>query len=206
MSKKDWLVVAGTALVTVVVTVALCRGLPEAIAVEQDNVKVVTPVLEVDGVKLSLALTLEAGQASCKSGEKPKVTLRAVNEQSDPIILDVTVAMTTMQPVSAFSRMMPMASQVWSKECEVELGSLASRAIDLPTSIAVQAGQTVTFMIKVGDKSMRALSFSVPAPEKVPAESKDLGFTMGGRKMQVFDSRRPVPEKLPVESAILIRR
>jgi len=171
MRKKDWLVVAGTALVTVAATVALCRGIPDAIAVEQGEVKAPIPVLGVDGVKLSLALTLKAGQTSCKSGEKPKVTLRAVNEQSDPVTLDVTVAMTTMQPASPFSRMMPMPAQVWSKECEVELGSLASKTIDLPTSIAVQAGQTVAFMIKVGDKSIRALKFSLPVDEKTSAKS-----------------------------------
>ena len=174
MRKKDWLVVAGTALATVVVTVALCRGIPDAIAVEQEKVKVATPVLEVDGVKLSLALKLKAGQAACKPGEKPTVTLRAVNEQSDPITLKVTVAMTTTQPASRGSRMMPMATQAWSKECEVELGSMGSTTIDLSTDTAVQAGHIVAFSIKVGDKSMRALSFSVPTPEKAPAEATSL--------------------------------
>ena len=97
MSKHS-LVIVGAALVTMAVAVALWACVPGATAAGPNGPARV-PTLNVEGV----AVTLQLDKAAYKAGEKPTVTLRAVNTRDRATNLQAVVVMSSMSPGSPAS-------------------------------------------------------------------------------------------------------
>ena len=169
MRLNDLLVVAGAAAVTVALVVGAWGVMPAAFAAdgEDDAAEAIKapPVLEVDGVALSLTL----GQADYKPGDKPVVTLKAVNAGGEAVELDVKVAMTAMTIGSAVDRRTPASRTLWSKSCSVELAPGETRSYELSTDVAVPERSMVSFVVRSGDASLVGATLPVPASPKAVA-------------------------------------
>jgi len=176
MRKGDLLVIAVTAFVTTVAAVSLWEATPKAIAAEQTTKETLKapPALEIGSVRL----TLDLDRTAHKAGETPVVTLTAVNTRDRASKLKVVVGMTTVQPASPMARMMPRPTQVWSHSCKVKLKPRQTRTFELPTGVALKAGNVVAFSLRAGRESITAARFSVPpsdpSPSTTPAKARPL--------------------------------
>jgi len=154
---ENSLVIVVTALVTMAVAVALWTCVPGATAAGPNGpAKVRT--LDVEGV----ALTLQLDKAAYKAGEKPIVTLRAVNTRDRATNVQAVVVMSSMSPASMVSRSMPAPAAVWSTPCRIALGPNETRTIELPTKTALPAGSLTSFVIHAGGNAIAAGSVSTP--------------------------------------------
>ena len=169
MKCRDLPVIAVTAFAVMLATIALRQAMPAAIA-EQKSVKKEAnkpPTLIVDGVALSLTFK----KSDCKAGQKPKVELLAINTSKRPVKLKATDVMTTTPEPQPMARMLPRPSEVWSNTCKLKLKPGESQTIALQTKVALESGSTISFIIKVGKKSITAATCSVQSLSPTPANS-----------------------------------
>lgn len=158
MKTRDVTVIVAVAAATMLAALALGRAVPGAIANDQSTPA--APTLESEGV----VLTLTPAHDTCKVGERPVVTLAAVNPQDQSAEVHATVTMTTAAPPSPAARMMPVPTKVWSTECKAILAPGETRAFELTADVAVQPGKEVSFIVQAGDKRMRVAAVTAPVP------------------------------------------
>ncbi len=163
MRLNDLLVVAGTAAVTIALALGAWGLMPAAFAADGEgdaaDAAKAPPVLEVDGV----ALSLEPEPKAYKAGEKPVVVLKTVNATSQAVKLDVQVAMMTTAIPSLDDRSLPVAREAWSQSRCVELAPGETRSFELSTDVAVPEGSMVSFVVRSGDASLVGATLPVPA-------------------------------------------
>lgn len=160
MRKRDAFVVIGVAVATMAVALMLWSALPMANATsERVNVtKVATPVLEANGVRLTLTLD----RKTYAEGDTPVLTIKAENTQESPVTVEAMVTLMTMQLASPMFRRMPMPTKRWSHPCKIALGPRETKSIELPTAVALKAGTSGWFTLVAGGKTIVAGRFAVP--------------------------------------------
>jgi len=157
---KDACVVSGVAAVTAAAVFAVARPRTVVAEGEAKAAPVERPALKVDGV----VLTLELDKQKYEAGEKPKLTLKAVNTRSEPASIDAAVLMLVRPPAPMMSRMMPASKEAWRHECALGLGAGETKAVDLIAERALAAGESATFNMSVGRKGIAAAWLAVPGP------------------------------------------
>jgi hypothetical protein len=185
MKVRDAGVVACVTLTTLLVSVGLWHSLGQAVANEK---KALQPKLEVDGV----IITLQADKEFYDSGEKPVLTLTAVNATGSPASLTATVRAMSMQLVTVVSRSAPLARPmrqpvtklmtqaagtqaqnnavslmsaepaVWQASVKIALGPNEKRTFVIDGPQGLDIGSAVTFTVQVGKKSMALAGAAVP--------------------------------------------
>ncbi|MHC5057619.1 MAG: hypothetical protein ACYTKD_23340 [Planctomycetota bacterium] len=157
---RDAGVVAGVAAVTAAAVFAVAR--PQRVVAEGEAkaAAVERPALKVDGV----VLTLVTDKTKYEAGEKPKLTLTAVNANPRPTKVDAVLSMLTTPPASFGGRMLPMPTEAWRHQCALKLAPAETKVVEVTADKALAAGQTATFNIAVGKKTVTAAWLAVPGP------------------------------------------
>ncbi|MHC4251274.1 MAG: hypothetical protein ACYS9X_19315, partial [Planctomycetota bacterium] len=99
-----------------------------------------------------------------EAGEKPKLTLTAVNANPRPTKVDAVLSMMTAPPAPLGGRMIPMPTEAWRHECALKLAPGETKVVEVATDKALAAGQTATFNITVGKNTVTAAWLVVPGP------------------------------------------
>jgi hypothetical protein len=160
MKGKDTLVIAVTAAITFAFALAFWAPIRVAVAETTASDKApAKPVLEVDGVRI----TLDLEKKDLAIGDKPVVILTTVNPGNEPVKLTVKLRMQATASVSPMSRMRPMSKDVWSHEVDLMVKAGQTESVKL-TADAALAGGTTMFTIASGDKTIQAAHISIPDP------------------------------------------
>ena len=115
--------------------------------------------LLVDG----LELTLKLDQESYKPGEKPVLTLIAVNKTDKKRKTKAKVLVSSTARSSRLMRSMPMPVTVYKKEVEIEVAAGQTLKLPLETGHAGTPNSMVSLTISVGELFQHAGSFAVAA-------------------------------------------
>jgi len=166
MKTRDIVLTGCVAAATLALTLALLwPANVSAKAIGPTEKTIGHPSMVVDGCRLMLRLT--AGKY--KAGEKPLLELIAANASSKPVNLSVDARMWVTSPVSFASRMGPMPTTPWKCLQPVSLKAGETKAIRIDPKVAVAAGQSVYFTLRVGKQQIRAASFNVPGGKALMA-------------------------------------
>jgi hypothetical protein len=161
MKGKDMLVIAVTAAITFAFALAFWAPARRAVAETAASDKApAKPVLEVDGVRITLNLEKQKDLAI---GDKPVVILTTVNPGNEPVKLTVKLRMQATASVPPMSRMRPMSKDVWSHEVDLMVKVGQTESVKLTADAALAAG-TTTFTIASGDKAISAAHVHLPGP------------------------------------------
>lgn len=176
MKARDLLVVGLCALSTV----AICEVLfPASWAnANPDEYQVTasaTPVLELQDAELSL----KTDKPVYRPGDKPVVTLKAVNHSDQPVSVKVKTRLFAMAPSSPMSRMVTMPRELWKQDCLVALKANETRTFTLETGAQIPKGVTGYFTIESGQKNVTVAHFSAPLPGVQGAEDEGLANQLG---------------------------
>lgn len=160
MRDRNLLVVLGVAVGTMIAMLVACALVPGAVASGPGTTAATppVPVLETDGIRITLAVDPE----TCKAGGTPVVTVTAENPQQRAVNVDAHVQMMSRQLASPLSRRLPMAQQRWSSPVHISLQPRETRTFTLPTTVALAEGTTGWFTLRAGKKAVTAAPFSVP--------------------------------------------
>jgi hypothetical protein len=160
MKGKDTLVIAVTAAITFAFALAFWAPARRAVAETAASDKApAKPVLEVDGVRITLDLEKQKDLAI---GDKPVVILTAENPGDEPVSVTVNLQMQSIPSASPMSRRMPIPKSVWSQKVDLMVKAGQTESVKL-TAAALAAGST-TFTIASGDKAIQAAHASLPGP------------------------------------------
>jgi hypothetical protein len=155
---KDAGVVGAVATVTACMVFAVARPRRAVAEGEAKATPVERPALKVDGV----VLTLVTDKQKYEAGEKPKLTLTAVNTNPGPVSVDAVLSMLTTEAGKREWRRMPMPKEGWRHECAIKLAPGETKVVEVTADRALAAGQTATFNITVGKKMLAAARLVVP--------------------------------------------
>ncbi|MHC4251273.1 MAG: hypothetical protein ACYS9X_19310 [Planctomycetota bacterium] len=155
---RDAAVVAGVAAVTACAVFTVARPRMAVAEGEAKAAAVERPALKVDGVTLTLALDKQ----NYGAGEKPKLTLTAVNANTRPAKVDAVLSMLTTEAGKLEWRRMPMPKEGWRHECALKLAPGETKTVEVATGKALAAGQSATFNITVGKKMLAAARLVLP--------------------------------------------
>ena len=167
MKIRDVMVMAGAAVMTTGMAMALWPTMPAALANGEDKPRL--PALEVQGV----TVMIQTDKASYEAGDRPVVKVTARNPSDKPADVDATVVMTTTAPASPFARMLPRPTKVWSRECKVALAPNETRTFELQADVAVAAKKVVSFTLESRGKMVRVTP-SMPLPAKPELATSDV--------------------------------
>ncbi len=167
MKAKDLLVIGCTALVTALAGGWILQPAKTANAVPKQAaiLRAAPAVLENNGIKLSL----KADRQDYKAGDKPVMTLTAVNTSSQPKSVEVKVRMLASSPASKYARMVSLPTENWTDTLLVALKANERKTLVLPTDAKLSAGKDVFFTLQVDQQVIRAAGFFVEA-EKIPTK------------------------------------
>lgn len=159
MGKRDVAVVAVVAAVTAAVVAAVFQPGPVAAEDRSEAAKLVkTPTIEAKGVRL----TLSPGKTAYGAGEKPALTLRAVNPGAEPVELETMICMMVTSPTPPLARFMPGPRQAWSRKCALSLGASETKDVALETGVGLGAGEQIQFVVRVEKSAATLARFAVP--------------------------------------------
>ena len=178
---KDGVVVAAVAVVTAAGVLAVFR--PRAVVAEGEAkaAPVERPTLKADGV----VLTLVTDKQKYEAGEKPRLTLTAVNTGPRPASVNVVLAMLTTEAGPPMRRMMPGPKESWRHECALKLDPSETKTVEVATDKALAAGQAVFINLLVGKTFLNAARFTVPGADTFapsPANAKGLAKVLAAAK------------------------
>ncbi len=167
MKAKDLLVIGCTALVTALASGWILQPAKTANAVPKQAaiLRAAPAVLENDGIELSL----KANKQTYKPGDKPVMTLTAVNTCAQPKSVEVKVRMLASSPASKYARMVSLPTENWTDTLLVALKANERKTLVLPTDAKLSAGKDVFFTLQVDQQVIRAAGFFVEA-EKIPTK------------------------------------
>lgn len=169
MNTKSMLTTAAWATGTMMLTLALLwPGYLEAVNEGKDaRAPIANPKLEVSGVQLTLVTEKDRVY---KAGDKPVLTLQAVNTTDKPVRLEVKSGMTATAPQSKMSRMAVRPVPLWNVKREVEVMPLATATVLLETDKPLPAGKEMTLTLQCSGKAIRAMTFATQGDAGKPAD------------------------------------
>jgi len=156
--------------------VALAVGAPALLHADGPTEPIVRaeakPRLEVDGVELTVG-KVDTSMSDRKTvplerlfnlDTAPRLELVALNTTDTTKTIDVTTTLSTAVPASPLSRTMPMPKEAWHQSDTITLAPRETKTVSLTLDRAPAPGSSNTIGLKVGDRSMQALAFSMKRP------------------------------------------
>lgn len=159
MRWQDTAVVAGTALATAAVIVAI-GWTAGAVAKEGETPEVKWPVLTVGEATVTLRLDKEV----YRPGDVASVCLEVANASASPARIDGTIAVTVQDMKSMLSRRMELPKENWKQACAVSLEAGERRSFTFPTTVKLAAGNTIRARLAVGSQTVSTPPIVAPAP------------------------------------------
>lgn len=111
---------------------------------------IANPTLNVDGSQI----TLFADKESYELGDKPQLTLTAINPTDKRIAPKLRVEIAATSPMSRMSRVVAMPESLWIKESQIVLQPGETREIVLSPEISLPEGKTLTISMATDDEEM----------------------------------------------------
>ena len=159
MQKKDLSVIAASALVAFLATLALGWPRYSDAAGPEDSLNplIKSPTIKSHGCEIALS----SKQSLYKDSEKPVAELCIENRSDTAANLTLTLELYITPPNSPMSRLMPMHASRWKQDCAVVVERGKSHCIPLTPEVVLHGGETGFFSITLGDQHVNGGMFSV---------------------------------------------
>ncbi len=166
--KNNILLVTIVAVITAVGTVGLLH--PTMLLADDESAglspEIITPMLEVNGCQLTLAIITDA---DAQPGDPLRVLLTVTNTTDEPVEFSAMATMSSRrtESVESVGRSMPMLSMLWQETVEISLGAQKTTTIELTTNYTVADGSGASLWLQVGDE---IVTFNPVVAPIVPVE------------------------------------